>query len=177
MGSSMVFLIPITAHFYLAALPDAERHSSPKGDYCVAIRVIVSNDELLAGSCDVFTPCALSGVLNELSIPTFNTTVIAGVANNQLLTQKDDTRRANARILYCPDYLLNTGGVIALYQRRQGSTHENIHAGVAAIADRLKSVLTAVQSRSISPQQVAQERAGELIREQQNSPIPTLAAW
>ena len=74
--------------------------------------VIVSNDGLLAGSCDVFAPCALGGVLNEWSSPTLKTTVIAGAANNQLLTQKDDTRRANARILYCPDYLVNAGSII-----------------------------------------------------------------
>ena len=137
---------------------------------------IVSNDELLTGHCDVFAPCALGGVLNEWSIPTLNTTVIAGAANNQLLTQEDDRRLANAGILYCPDYLVNAGGVIDVYYRRQGSPQENIDAEISAIADRLKSVLTEAESRHLSPEQVAQERAEDLIRERQHDPIPTVAA-
>jgi leucine dehydrogenase len=137
---------------------------------------IVSNDELLTGNCDVFAPCALGGVLNEWSIPTLNTSVIAGAANNQLLTQEDDMRLANAGIMYCPDYLVNAGGVIDVYHRRQGNSQENIDAGVTAIADRLNSVLTEAQSRGISPAQVAQERAEDLIRGPQNDPISTVAA-
>ena len=92
---------------------------------------------MLTGSCDVFAPCALGGELNEWSIPNLNTSVIAGAANNQLLTQENDMRLANAGILYCPDYLVNEGGVIDVYHRRHGHTQENIDAGVAAIDDGL----------------------------------------
>lgn len=136
----------------------------------------VSNDKLLTDRCDVLAPCALGGILNEWSIPTLNTAIIAGAANNQLLTQGDDARLANSGILYCPDYLINAGGVIDVYHRRQGNTQEHIDAGIAAIADRLKSVLTEAQSRRLSPEQVAQERAEDLIGERQNDPIPTVAA-
>jgi leucine dehydrogenase len=136
---------------------------------------IVSNDELLTGNCDVFAPCALGGVLNEWSIPTLKTSVIAGAANNQLLTQKDDIRLANAGILYCPDYLINAGGVVDVYQRLNGGTQVDIDAGVAAIAARLASVLTEAESRNISPEKVAQERAERLITEPQSDPISTAA--
>ena len=59
---------------------------------------------------------------------------------------------------------------------KHGHTQENIDAGVAAIADRLNSVLTEAQSRKISPAQVALERAEDLIRGAQNDLIPTVAA-
>ena len=137
---------------------------------------IVSNEELLTGSCDVFAPCALGGVLNEWSIPTLNTSVIAGAANNQLLTQEDDIRLANAGIVYCPDYLVNAGGVIDVYQRIHGGTQANIDAGVEAIAARLKSVLTEAASRNISPEKVARERAEKAISGSQDDPISTVAA-
>ena len=136
----------------------------------------VSNDKLLTDRCDVLAPCALGGILNEWSIPTLNTAIIAGAANNQLLTQGDDARLANSGILYCPDYLINAGGVIDVYHRRQGNTQEHIDAGIAAIANRLISVLTEAQSRSLSPEKVAQERAEASIRERQSNPIPTVAA-
>jgi leucine dehydrogenase len=137
---------------------------------------IVSNDELLTGHCDVFAPCALGGVLNEWSIPTLKTTVIAGAANNQLLTQEDDRRLADAGILYCPDYLINAGGVVDVYQRIHGGTQVDIDAGVAAIAVRLKSVLTEADSRGISPEKVAQERAEKLISGPKNDSVSTVAA-
>ena len=137
---------------------------------------IVSNDELLTGHCDVFAPCALGGVLNEWSIPTLKATVIAGAANNQLLTQEDDRRLADAGILYCPDYLINAGGVIDVYQRRDGGTQQEIDAGVMAIAARLKSVLTEADSRGISPEKVAQERAEKLTSVPKKDSVSTVAA-
>ena len=85
-------------------------------------------------------------------------------------------RLANAGILYCPDYLVNAGGVIDACHRTHGHTQENIGAGVAAIVYRLNSVLMEAQSRKISPAQVALERAEDLIRGAQNDPIPTVAA-
>ena len=133
-------------------------------------------DQLLIGNCDVFAAGALGGVLNKWSIPTLNTSVIAGAANNQLLTKEDDMRLANAGILCCSDYLVNAAGVIDVYHRRHGHTQENIDTGVAAIADRLNSVLMEAQSRRISPAQVAQEHAEDLIRGPQNDAIPTVAA-
>ena len=136
----------------------------------------VSNDELLTGSCDVFAPCALGGVLNEWSIPMLNTAVVAGAANNQLLNQEDQERLSDAGILYCPDYLINAGGVIDVYQRRHGGTQQDIDNGVSAIAARLKFVLTEANSRHISPEKVAQEHAENLIKGQKRHPISTEAA-
>ena len=79
-------------------------------------------------------------------------------------------------ILYCPDYLINAGGVIDVYQRRHGATQENIDAGVAAIAARLKSVLTEAESRGVSPEKVAQEHAEDLISGPKNDSVSTVAA-
>ncbi len=136
----------------------------------------VSSDELVTKNCDVFAPCALGGILNEWSIPTLNTAIIAGAANNQLLTHQDHERLRNAGILYCPDYLINAGGVIDVYQRRHGGTQADIDAGIAAIPARLKSVITEARARSISPEQVARERAEELINAEARCPISIEAA-
>jgi len=136
----------------------------------------VNNDELLSTQCDVFAPCALGGILNEWSIPTLKTAVIAGAANNQLLTNRDTERLSNAGILYCPDYLINAGGVIDVYQRRHGGNQKDIDSAVAAIAVRLKSVLLEATARSISLEQVARERAEKLICTDTCEPFTTEAA-
>ena len=124
---------------------------------------IVSNSELLSEACEVFAPCALGGVINQWSIPTLNTEIVAGAANNQLLTSDDHRAADRAGILYCPDYLINAGGVIDVYHRRQGASQAIIDRGIANIPDRLRSVLEEAKSRGMSPETIAQERADQLI--------------
>ena len=124
---------------------------------------LVSNSELLSEACEVFTPCALGGVINQWSIPTLNTEIVAGAANNQLLTSDDHRAADRAGILYCPDYLINAGGVIDVYHRRQGASQAIIDRGIANIPDRLRSVLEEAKSRGMSSEAIAQERAEQLI--------------
>ncbi len=62
--------------------------------------------------CDIFAPCALGGILNNRTIPLLLCQIIAGSANNQLLTEEDGERLHQRGILYAPDYAANAGGVI-----------------------------------------------------------------
>ncbi len=62
--------------------------------------------------CDIFSPCALGGVLNQDSINKLNCKIICGAANNQLAAEEDDYALFNRDILYIPDYAVNSGGVI-----------------------------------------------------------------
>ena len=124
---------------------------------------IASNTELLSEACEVFAPCALGGVINQWSIPTLNTAIVAGAANNQLLTRDDHQAADRAGILYCPDYLINAGGVIDVYHRRQGASQAIIDRDIATIPDRLRSVLEEAKSRGRSSEEVAQARAEQII--------------
>ncbi len=74
----------------------------------------VSSEEVFETECDVFSPCALGGVLNEETIPGLRCRIVAGGANNQL-EEIDDAERLRARaILYAPDYVVNVGGAMAV---------------------------------------------------------------
>ncbi|MDC3197967.1 hypothetical protein OAT60_03725, partial [Luminiphilus sp.] len=66
-------------------------------------------------------------------------------------------------ILYCPDYLINAGGVIDVYQRRQGHSIDAVQCGVADIAERTQSILSDAHARKISPEIVAAEHAEALL--------------
>jgi leucine dehydrogenase len=63
-------------------------------------------------ACDVFSPCALGGILNETTIPQLQTSIIAGAANNQLAHHYHGQTLHDKGILYAPDYVINAGGVI-----------------------------------------------------------------
>ena len=73
---------------------------------------VVSTDDIYDIPCDIFSPCALGGVLNSDTIPRLSCRVVAGGANNQLLTDADGEDLHRRGILYAPDYVLNAGGII-----------------------------------------------------------------
>jgi leucine dehydrogenase len=62
--------------------------------------------------CDIFIPCALGGTLNSATIPELQCWLVAGSANNQLLTPADGHLLDRLGIVYIPDYAANAGGVI-----------------------------------------------------------------
>ena len=73
---------------------------------------VVKPDEIYGLDCDIFAPCALGGVINPETIPKLKCKVIAGGANNQLLSDTDGEALHRLGILYGPDYILNSGGII-----------------------------------------------------------------
>ena len=73
---------------------------------------VVKPDEIYDVECDIFSPCALGGVINKDTIPRIKARVVAGGANNQLLTEDDGEELHRRGVLYAPDYLINAGGVI-----------------------------------------------------------------
>jgi len=74
----------------------------------------VNSEEVYGTECDIFSPCALGGVLNKDTIPALRCRIVAGGANNQL-EDIDDAARLRARgILYAPDYVVNVGGAMAV---------------------------------------------------------------
>jgi leucine dehydrogenase len=82
---------------------------------------LVPNDQMLDVECDVFAPCALGAVLNEGSIPRLKCQIVAGAANNQLADEQRDAALLEQRdILYAPDFVINAGGLINVYNELLG---------------------------------------------------------
>jgi len=73
---------------------------------------IVAPDEIYSLDVDVYSPNALGAVINPNTLPKLTCDIIAGGANNQLLTPEVGTALKDAGILYLPDYVLHAGGII-----------------------------------------------------------------
>jgi len=73
---------------------------------------ILSADAIIHTPCDVFSPCALGGILNHNNVERLNCRIIAGSANNQLAHHRITKRLDERGILYVPDFMINAGGVI-----------------------------------------------------------------
>ena len=73
---------------------------------------VVQPDEIYDAECDIFSPCALGGVLNGDTVPRLRCSIVAGGANNQLLSDADGDMLEERGITYAPDYVINAGGII-----------------------------------------------------------------
>jgi leucine dehydrogenase len=72
----------------------------------------VGIEEVYDQEVDVFSPCALGGVISDATLSRLKAGIVAGAANNQLASPKLDAALAERGVLYAPDYVVNAGGVI-----------------------------------------------------------------
>jgi leucine dehydrogenase len=71
---------------------------------------------------DIFAPCALGEVINDQSIEQIRAPIICGGANNLLAEPRHGEALAARSILFVPDHLSNSGGVITVAAMRSGQT-------------------------------------------------------
>jgi leucine dehydrogenase len=74
----------------------------------------VPPEDVYSTECDIYSPCALGGVLNGKTIPLLKCRIVVGGANNQLADESDAQRLQERGILYAPDYVVNLGGAMAI---------------------------------------------------------------
>jgi len=116
-----------------------------------------------AVACDILSPCALGALLNERTIPELGAAAVCGCANNQLATDEDGDRLADAGVLYAPDYVANAGGVINIADELgpSGYDHERAYARVATIQDTVRRVFQRANADRVTPARAADRLAEE----------------
>jgi len=72
---------------------------------------VVKGNAIFTAVADIFSPCALGGIINDKTIPKLKVEIVAGGANNQLLEERHGDELQRRGILYAPDYVANAGGV------------------------------------------------------------------
>jgi glutamate dehydrogenase/leucine dehydrogenase len=96
----------------------------------------VSPEEIYTIEADIFSPCAMGGIITEERIPQFKYKIIQGSANNQLRATSREAeielakKVAEAGILFVVDWAHNNGGVIAasvLWQLQEEATEEQLN--------------------------------------------------
>ena len=108
---------------------------------------------------DVYAPCALGGDLSETTIPTLGAGIVCGAANNQLATPADGLRLLRRGVLYCPDYLVNAGGLISVARRPLGLSAEAVGAKLGGLPATLRDVLASARRENRAPGAVADDLA------------------
>ena len=132
---------------------------------------IVAPDEIYGVDADIFVPCAMGGALNDVTIEKLKAKIVAGAANNQLLSPYHDKMLASKDILYVPDYVINSGGVICVgyeYFRKTGYNPQdytidrtNMVSHVESIGAVVTEILEEAKKRGLPTGETADKLAEE----------------
>src|SRR5690625_1893172 len=124
----------------------------------------VDPDKIYDVDCDIYSPCALGGTINDETISRIKAKVIAGSANNQLQSEEHGVKLHEKGIVYAPDYVINSGGVINVAEELIGYDRERAMQKVKSIYHILEEVFTISRERNIPTSVAADEKAEERIK-------------
>jgi Glutamate dehydrogenase/leucine dehydrogenase len=122
---------------------------------------IVEGDAIFSVDADIFSPCALGGIINDKTIPKLKVQIVAGGANNQLLEERHGDELQRRGILYAPDYVANAGGVINVYGEVAGWDAQRALDKADDIYDTILKVFDIAEAKNI-PTYEAADRLAEL---------------
>ena len=123
----------------------------------------VTPDEIYSVNADIFAPCAFGGVINEKSIQQLKAEIVVGSANNQLLGDSDGELLAKLEILYGPDCIANSGGMINGCRELLGWDAAVAKKKVEDIYDRMLAILNLAREEKVPPHKSAEQLARKLI--------------
>lgn len=124
---------------------------------------VVEPEEVPAVPCDVFAPCALGGVIDDHVLEMLDTRVVAGAANNQLLTPEHGAELYGRGVLYAPDYCANGGGIIFLTEEMAGHDIPVAERRVMGISATVERIWERSQHEDVPPEVIADTMAEERI--------------
>ncbi|MDB5395638.1 MAG: Leucine dehydrogenase [Rhodospirillales bacterium] len=120
-------------------------------------------DSIHLADSDVFAPCAMGGILDARTIAELAAKVVCGAANNQLSEAADGERLRGRGILYCPDYVVNAGGIINVMAEHAGLGAATAENQVRQIPLRLSEIFFRAQAEDKPTNEVADSLARALI--------------
>ncbi|GJQ64464.1 MAG: leucine dehydrogenase [Melioribacteraceae bacterium] len=122
---------------------------------------VVKPEEIYEQEVDIFSPCALGGIINDDTIPELKCEIIAGGANNQLEAEATHGKQLLEKgILYAPDYVINAGGLINVANEIEGYRQDRAMKQAESIYDIVKRIIAISEKENI-PTYFASNRMAE----------------
>jgi leucine dehydrogenase len=107
--------------------------------------------EILDVDCDLFSPCAVGGVLDAAAASRLKARVVAGSANNVLASPRAGEVLFARGVVYAPDFLVNAGALIQgvgfLLTGERASP-----MAIAAIGGKTKALLLRAREQGVPPE-------------------------
>jgi valine dehydrogenase (NAD+) len=124
------------------------------------VEVVPDNAALVRSDIDVYAPCALGGALDDDTAEALRAKIVCGGANNQLAHPGIEKRLADRDVLYAPDYLVNSGGVIQVADEIGGFDFERAKGRATKIFETTKRIFALAADEGVPPA-VAADRMAE----------------
>lgn len=126
---------------------------------------LVEPDRIHKEDCDIFAPCALGGIINDKTIEELKCKIIAGSANNQLEESRHGEILHDKGILYAPDFVINSGGLIQVADEleMEDKNPERIMAKTRNIYNILLEIFEISRENNIPTFQAANKLAEDRI--------------
>ena len=124
------------------------------------VQAVADVGALVATGPDILAPCALGGTLTEDLVAGLTARIVCGAANNQLAHHGIEKLLADRGILYAPDYVVNSGGVIQVADELAGFNFDRARAATEQIFATTAKVLAIADAEAVPPS-VAADRLAE----------------
>jgi valine dehydrogenase (NAD+) len=122
--------------------------------------VVDGHAALVGSDLDVYAPCALGGALDDTTVEVLGAKIVCGAANNQLAHAGIEKQLADRGVLYAPDYVVNSGGVIQVADEIEGFDFDRARQKASGIFDTTRRIFSIASDEGVPPA-VAADRLAE----------------
>jgi glutamate dehydrogenase/leucine dehydrogenase len=114
---------------------------------------------------DVLAPCALGGAIDASVAEELQARIVCGSANNQLAGEGLADVLAARGVLYAPDFIVNSGGLINVSLELSGYDRDLALRRIADIEHVLGSIFSHAAKVAVTPLAAAEELARERLEQ------------
>jgi leucine dehydrogenase len=108
--------------------------------------------EDVANNITLYAPCAMGQVVSARNVHSIRFPIICGSANNQLIQDNYAEILQRNGVLYVPDYLANSGGVINVAAEiGQIYDRQDVETKISLLSENLRDLLEIAESQLITP--------------------------
>lgn len=120
--------------------------------------------------CDIYSPCALGNEFTDETIKELNTSIICGAANNQLASPLTGEFLFAKNILYIPDYIANSGGLINVVDElsHDGYNRKRVEKKVMSVERIVDDLIVSSHQQKKPLCKIADAKVEQLLKERKN---------
>jgi valine dehydrogenase (NAD+) len=124
------------------------------------VEMVDGHAGLIGADIDVYSPCALGAALDDETVATLRAKIVCGGANNQLAHPGIEKQLDDRGVLYAPDYVVNSGGVIQVADEIEGFDFDRAKQKASGIFETTRRIFAIAADEGVPPA-VAADRLAE----------------
>lgn len=118
---------------------------------------VIAPEQIVTFKCDIFSPCAVGGIITEQIIESMQAKIVVGGANNPLQYEKLAQLMHEKEMIYIPDFVANAGGIIDVFCEGVDYSAEKVFSKVERIYKKTSDLLDAAAVDNKAPLFIAKE--------------------